>query len=91
MVDKLYVWSPVALAARETRLGIFVSERSRQATQHCMRDIIKRVDVDGSVVTTGNLAGGHWYDPALAADVKPGSLRSEGILGDKRAVLDSDL
>lgn len=56
-----------------------------------MRDIIKRVDVDGSVVTTGNLAGGHWYDPALAADVKPGSLRSEGILGDKRAVLDSDL
>jgi len=56
-----------------------------------MRHIIKRVDVDGRVDTAGNLAGGHWYDPALAADVKPGSFRSEGIPGDKRAVLDPDL
>ena len=55
-----------------------------------MRHIVKRVDADDSVDATGNLAGGHWYDPALAADLEPGSLRAEGILGDKRAILDPD-
>ena len=55
-----------------------------------MRHIVKRIDADGGVDTTGNLAGGQWYDPALAADLEPGSLRSEGVLGDKRSVLDPD-
>src|SRR6266581_1153562 len=84
------IGDPVTPSARKTRFNILAFEADGCSAKPRCIDIFEHVDVDDCIEMVRDLARNQRYGAAPRANVKRGSVGSEGVLRHERGITNSD-